>query len=471
VTAVVHRHHHPTVEERRDLGRQARIGAPRSTLGDWKPPDARPNAVDLIEEQNTDRVPWLVPIRRGRMMANPFSYFRGAARVMASDLSGIPSSGLTVQLGGDAHLSNFGTYASPERRLVFDQNDFDETLPGPFEWDVARLSASLVLAARHLNLSPEQGRAVTTEALKAFRLGVGRLADKPTLEIWYDHFDVDTATRLLGESAATRNLRKFVRKAHSRDNRQAVRKLTVETPEGFRIRNSPPVLFPIRDAAMHLGSMVDHEIDSDDLQAAAERVFTRYRSSLPHDLATLLSRYTAVDVGVKVVGVGSVGTRCFIVLLEGRDRQDPLMLQVKEATSSVLEEFVGHSRFHNHGRRVVEGQHLIQSVSDIFLGWTEDPGGHNYYIRQLRDWKGSFDVETADLESLTVYATACGFTLAHGHARSGDAVALSTYLGKGENFDKSMLAFAEHYADLNESDYHEFVDAIHDGPLDAVQGV
>jgi hypothetical protein len=469
VTAALH--HHPTVDERAELGRQARARAPRSILGEWSPPAHRRDAIDLIEQQNVDRLAWLVPVRRGRMMANSFAFFRGAARVMASDLSTCAATGLDVQLGGDAHLSNFGTYASPERRLVFDQNDFDETLPGPFEWDVARLSVSLMVAARHLGLEPEQRRDVTAAAVRAYRLGIGRLAARPTLEVWYDHLDVDTATQLLGESANTRNLARFVQKARTRDNRQAVKKLTVDTPEGFRIRSSPPVLFPIREAPVHLGPDVAHRFEPDELAEAAERVFTRYRDSLSHDRATLLNRYTAVDVGVKVVGVGSVGTRCLIVLLEGRDRDDPLMLQVKEATSSVLEEHLGRSRFHNHGRRVVEGQRLIQSVSDIFLGWTEDLDGHSYYLRQLRDWKGSFDIDSTDLESLTVYATACGFTLAHGHARSGDPVAVSAYVGKGDNFDRSLVAFAEHYSELNEADYQEFLTAIHDRPLEAVQGV
>ncbi len=471
MTSALHRHHHPTVEDRREVGRQARSCASRSTLGDWQPPERRPDAVELIEEQNADRLSWLVPVRRGRMMANAFAFFRGAARVMASDLASAPNTGLTVQLGGDAHLSNFGTYASPERRLVFDQNDFDETLPGPFEWDVARLAASLTIAARHLGLDRPTARGVTGAALKAYRLGVCDLAEKPTLEVWYDHLDIDTATQLLGESANTRNLRRFVDKARTRDNLQAVKKLTVDTPEGFRIRSSPPVLFPIREAPVHLGPEVAHRYDPDELAEATQRVFDRYRDTLSHDRATLLSRYTAVDIGVKVVGVGSVGTRCLIVLMEGRDREDPLMLQVKEATASVLEEHLGHSRFRNHGRRVVEGQRLIQSVSDIFLGWTEDPGGHSYYLRQLRDWKGSFDIETADLDSLTVYATACGFTLAHGHARSGDPVALAAYLGKGDRFDRSLSAFAERYADVNDADYQEFLSAIHERPLEAVQGV
>ena len=376
-----------------------------------------------------------------------------------------------MQLGGDPHLSNFGTYASPERRLVFDQNDFDETLPGPFEWDVARLAASLWIAADHLGLGDSDARSITASAVEAYRLAAERLSAMGALDVWYDHLDMDTVARLLGDTANVRNLQKFNDKAKSRDTRQAVKKFTVDTPEGPRIRSAPPVLFPISEAPLHLGPDLAVAYDADELMEVAKKVFARYVHTLPDDRRVLLSRYQPVDIGVKVVGVGSVGTRCFIVLMEGRDDNDPLLLQVKEANASVLEEHLGRSRYRNHGRRVVEGQRLIQSVSDIFLGWTEDLQGHSYYVRQMRDWKGTFDVETADSTSLGVYATVCGFTLSHGHSRSGDPVAISSYLGKGDNFDQSVTAFAQHYSKLNSSDYQEFLQAIHDGRLEAVEGV
>lgn len=425
----------------------------------------------LIEGQNANRLSWLVPVRRGRMMANPFAFFRGGARVMASDLSTCPHTDLQVHLGGDAHLSNFGTYASPERRLVFDQNDFDETLPGPFEWDVARLAASLAVAAEHRCLGTEVARVTAARAVEAYRLGMARLAGMGWLEVWYDHLDVETIAAMVDDAGLERDLDKAIRKARSRDSVQAVRKLTVETPDGPRIRSQPPVLFPLSEAPDQLAPNLPRDYDASTLIELARKVFDRYRESLPDERRELLERYQPVDVGMKVVGVGSVGTRCLIVLMEGRDDQNPLMLQVKEANSSVLEEFLPRSRFRNHGHRVVFGQKMIQSVSDIFLGWTQDLEGHSYYVRQLRDWKGSFDVEASDAESLGVYASVCGLTLAHGHARSGDPVALSAYMGGSDRFDRSVAEFAVRYERLNASDYEEFLHAIHDGRLEATPGV
>ena len=462
---------HLQVADRMEAGRAARKVAPRSSHADWDAGAPHRSPVDLVEEQNATRLPWLVPVRHGRMAVSPFTFYRKAARVMASDLSATPDCGLTVQVGGDAHLSNFGTYASPERRLVFDANDFDETLPGPWEWDVKRLAASVAIAARHIGADDAAVAAATKGTVTTYRLAMREFSAVGNLDLFHRHMDIDdirTAVESQASAAARKQFDKFEAKARSHDNLQALRKLTVEVDGKFRIKSTPPVLLPLREAPI--------EADVDSLHEAAVLGFSKYLDTLQDDRRALVERYTPVDVGVKVVGVGSVGTRCLIMLLEGRDRGDPLFLQIKEADPSVLEEFLGPSRYPNHGQRVVEGQRITQAVSDVFLGWTDDMilQRHHFYVRQLRDWKGSFEVDSADVRLLSNYAALCGWTLARGHARSGDAVAISAYLGTGDQsdtFDRAVTAFCLRYAERNAEYFDEFTAAISDGRLRAEFGV
>jgi uncharacterized protein (DUF2252 family) len=455
-----------TPEERIEIGRAARRAVPRSSHRDWSPSADRRDPVALLEEQNAARVPWLVPIRHARMRVSPFTFFRGSARIMAADLATTPTSGLSVQLGGDAHLSNFGAYASPSRELLFDQNDFDETLPGPWEWDVKRLTASFFVAARHNGLDRGAARATTAAAARSYRTAMARLAAQPYLDLWYERTtpaDIPV-TEGWDEAELAKRTARFERRARARTSLQALRKLAEEVDGRYRIRAQPPEVVPLRD--------LPGEYDPPAAEAAARAAFETYKSTLSDDRHALLDRYTPIDVAVKVVGVGSVGTYSFVMLLEGRDRDDPLFLQIKEATASVLEEFVGPSRYENHGRRVVEGQRLIQAQSDIFLGWTEGRlAGRHYYVRQLRDWKGSVEIEGARPDLLTFYAHLCGMVLARGHARSGDPVALAAYLGNGDVFDRAVTSFAEAYEAQNRRDYDAFLAAIADGRLAADDGI
>jgi uncharacterized protein (DUF2252 family) len=419
--------------------------------------------VALLEEQDADRVPWLVPLRHGRMSVSPFTFYRGAARIMASDLASTPNSGLSVQLGGDAHLSNFGTYASPERQLLFDANDFDETIPGPFEWDLKRLAASFTVAADHLGFRRADRKKVTERSVEAYRTSMIRHAGMGYLERWYEHLtssDVRASNGLSSDKAITR-LDRFERKARSKTSLQALDKLAIEENGKYRIRSQAPVLFPLRD--------LPAEYDAPAMEAAAYAAFDLYKDTLADDRRCLLDRFTPVDIGVKVVGVGSVGTRCFIVLLQGRDRTDPLFLQIKEAGRSVLEEFLVPSVYPNQGRRVVEGQRLTQAQSDIFLGWTEGGlEGRHYYVRQLRDWKGSAEVEGATPDQLMYYAQLCGMTMARGHARTGDPIAIAAYMGKGDTLDRAITEFADAYTEQNKRDYGRFRAAIDAGRLEYV---
>jgi uncharacterized protein (DUF2252 family) len=454
---------HPTVEERIELGRSARRATPRSSHGDWAPSPDRRDPVTLLEEQNATRVPWLVPIRHARMQVSPFTFYRGAARIMAADLADTPTSALHVQLGGDAHLSNFGAYASPERRLVFDQNDFDETLPGPWEWDLKRLATSFVVACQFHGHPAEASRAVAAEAVRSYRDAMAGFAAQGHLQLWYDYVDVDDIGANSGLSAKELNKRldRFRKKATRKTSQQALEKLAEVVDGEWRIRHDPPVLFP-------LGHLPGNE-DEDLIRAAVDHSLATYRDTLDDSRAALLDRYDLVDVGVKVVGVGSVGTRCLIALLRGRDEHDPLFLQIKEAGQSVLAEHLPPSRYDHEGRRVVEGQRLVQATSDIFLGWTTgELAGINYYVRQLRDWKGSVEVEADGVtpEQLGFYAGLCGMTLARGHARSGDSVAIAAYAGKGSTLDTAIVGFAEAYAAQNLEDYDRFRQAITDGRLE-----
>ena len=456
-----------SMAERTERGRAGRSIAPRSSHADWQPSTNRPDPVALLEEQNLDRVPWLIPVRRARMQVSPFTFFRGAARIMAADLASTPTSGLEVQLSGDAHLSNFGAYASPERRLVFDQNDFDETLPGPWEWDLKRLAASFMIAGQHLGFTTKQCRAAVSAASRAYRDATADFAAMGLLDLWYDHVTIDD---LRGASGLDRKnlderLDRFQRQATRKTSLQALSKLTEFVDGEYQIRTDAPLLFRMRD--------VPDQEAAPALEAAAIAAFEDYKQTLEDHRHHFLERYDLVDVGLKVVGVGSVGTRCVILLLKGRDEHDPLFLQAKEAGPSVLEEHLAPSRYDNSGRRVVEGQRLIQAQSDSFLGWTtgSGPAQRDFYLRQLRDWKGSVEIEGNTPNQLTFYARLCGMTLARGHARSGDAEAIRAYAGTGDSLDRAIATFAEKYASQNLEDYEAFRQAIADGRLEASEPI
>ncbi len=415
------------------------------------------------------------------MMVSPFTFYRGAAKIMAEDLNGTPTAGLEVQLCGDAHLSNFGGYASPERTLLFDLNDFDETLPGPFEYDVKRLAASFTIAARNNGFTAADARAATLASVSTYRESMAQFAEMGTLDIWYAKLSEDELTRAIknatragkkgaGEPAPGKKARKTaersVRKAHTRDSLQALSKLAEMVDGRYRIVSQPPIVVPLRDLAPRLGFSVD------ELEGYIHDQFRAYRATLQDDRRRLLERFEVVDMARKVVGVGSVGTRAFIVLLQGRDQDDPLFLQVKEATTSVLENHLRKSRYRQPGERVVQGQRMMQAASDIFLGWTKGVEDNRYlYWRQLRDMKASALIEMMGPAELVFYATICGRTLARAHARSGDPIALAAYLGAKNRFDQSITDFAERYADQNERDYQGFVDAIRSGRLEALEGV
>lgn len=484
---------HLSVAEREELGEEARARTAHALHTGWEPAADRPDPVALLEEQNKTRDPDLVPVRHGRMMVSPFTFYRGTATVMATDLAATPNAGLDVQLCGDAHLSNFGTYASPERELVFDLNDFDETLPGPFEYDVKRMATSFTIAARNNLFSKAEARAATLASVAAYRTAMAGFAASGTLDVWYAKMSEDDlragiadVRRQRLDADAKAKAKKSVRradskaviraakvadstlaKAHSRTNLQAFSKL-VEVVDGKqRIVSQPPVLVPLRELDVHYGGTPE------ELEAIVRKQFVEFRSSLPEVRRRLIDRFEIVDVARKVVGVGSVGTRAFVVLLQGRDEGDPLFLQVKEATSSVLEAHLPKSQFAEPGERVVHGQQLLQSASDIFLGWSAGApkADRHYYWRQLRDMKGSAVVETMIPLGLTWYAEVCGWTLARAHARSGDPVALGAYLGMKGRFDKAIADFAERYADQNELDYQAFLEAIHSGRIEAIEGV
>jgi uncharacterized protein (DUF2252 family) len=470
---------HPDVGERKARGKAARGQAALSDHGAWTPTRGRPDPVVLLEEQNATREPDLVPVRHGRMMTSPFTFYRGAAKIMATDLADTPAAGLTVQLCGDAHLSNFGVFASPERTLVFDLNDFDETLPGPFEYDVKRMAASFTIAARNNGFTRGDARAVTSASVGAYRESMAEFAGMRTMDVWYARLSeqelmqaIGKATRQLGHHdkqgarSVKRTAEKTVQKAHTRDSLQALSKLAEVVDGQHRIVSQPPIVFPARDLAPKLGLSVD------EFQHTVHEQFRAYRTTLQDDRRQLLERFEIVDMARKVVGVGSVGTRAFIVLLHGRDDQDPLFLQVKEATTSVLEAHLPKSRYDQAGERVVQGQRLMQAASDLFLGWTRGTEAGRYlYWRQLRDMKGSAVVEAMLPAALTFYGQICGRTLARAHARSGDPVAISAYLGTKDKFDRAIVDFAERYADQNELDYAAFTEAIAAGRLEAVEGV
>jgi uncharacterized protein (DUF2252 family) len=461
---------HATTEERVAKGKAARAELSRSAHGEWEPAHDRRDPVELLEEQAASRVPELVPIRYGRMLVSPFTFFRGAAYPMAADLARGPRTGLEVQLCGDAHLSNFGAYAAPDRRLVFSVNDFDETLPGPFEWDLKRLVASFAVAGRDRGFDAKRRRVINMAVTRAYREAMGAFAAMGNLDLWYARIEVDD---LLAE-AARQGSRKQVKRAErnrakteSKDRLKAFAKLT-ETVDGkTRIASDPPLIVPVEE----LLPTAQHQELDDFIRA----VFRSYRRTLSADRRRLLERYRYVHLARKVVGVGSVGTRAWIMLLEGRDAHDPLFLQFKEAEASVLEPFLGRSTFANHGQRVVEGQRLTQAAGDIMLGWIRtddlDAQRRDFYIRQLWDAKGSALVELMEPNVMRFYAEVCGRTLAKAHARSGDPVALASYVGAGEGLDRALAAFAELYADQNERDYGALREAVASGRVVAESGL
>jgi uncharacterized protein (DUF2252 family) len=472
---------HPSVEERRAQGKEARDQTPPSSHAGWAPATDRPDPVGLLEEQNLTREPDLVPVRHGRMLVSPFTFYRGAAKIMAADLADTPTAGLKVQLCGDAHLSNFGVFASPERRLLFDLNDFDETLPGPFEYDVKRLAASFTIAARNNGFTKADTKAVTQGSVAAYREAMAGFAAMGTMEVWYAHLDEEELMQgvrsAAAESSRTKKERKAAKraektaekaaaKARTRDSLQALSKLGEVVDGRYRIVSQPPIVVPMRELAATYG------LSAEEVERGLHEQFRAYRATLQDDRRRLLERFELVDVARKVVGVGSVGTRAFIGLLQGRDQQDPLFLQVKEATASVLEGPLPKSRYKQHGQRVVDGQRMMQAASDIYLGWTRgvDVNRH-YYWRQLRDMKGSAEVEAMAPLGLRFYAGICGWTLARAHARSGDPVAIAAYLGEGDQFDRSISDFAKRYAEQNELDYQAFAKAIRSGRLEAREGV
>jgi uncharacterized protein (DUF2252 family) len=432
----------------------------------------RLDPVDLLEEQAGTRVPELVPIRYGRMLASPFAFYRGGALIMASDLSGTPVSGLRVQLCGDAHLSNFGVFASPERNLVFDINDFDETAPGPWEWDVKRLAASFVIAGRDLGFSDADRRMVVLATVRSYREAMAAFAGMRNLEVWYSLLSVEEAFREFSAGVDPKRLKKAeadIAKARTKDSMQAFEKLTHLVDGEPRIISDPPLIVPVEE-------LLPADRDRQAIQEEIRTLMRMYRRTLETDRRHLLEGFRYVDLARKVVGVGSVGTRAWIALLLGTDEQDPLFLQIKEAQRSVLERFVGKSEYTNSGQRVCAGQRLMQATSDIFLGWQHTTSGvdgqeRDFYVRQLKDWKGSFAVEGAVPAGAAAYGKACGWTLARAHARSGDRIAIASYLGTGDVFDQAIATFAEAYADQNERDYQALKDAVQSGRITAETGL
>jgi uncharacterized protein (DUF2252 family) len=463
------------VAERAANGRAARAEVPRSVHATWEPSASRPDPVALLEEQGESRVPELVPIRYGRMLVSPFTFYRGAAYLMASDLSNIPSTRQVVQLCGDAHLSNFGAYASPERRLVFDINDFDETLPGPFEWDVKRMATSFVVAGRDNGFSAKECNELALTAVRSYRETMREFAGQSILTVWYARLDVEEAAKQYKAtlSSAERKRRKAglkaadrtLAKAYTRDNLQAIEKLTTVVYGRRRIVSDPPLVVPLEELA---------GVDTDAVLGQLHELVTVYRDTLQQDRRHLLDHFRLTNVAHKVVGVGSVGTRAWILLLESTVEDDALLLQAKQAGPSVLSEYAGRSEYVNQGERVVVGQRLMQAASDIFLGWLRAEaadGEQDYYVRQLRDWKLSVDIDNLNPDGMRLYAQLCGYTLARAHARSGDRFAIAAYLGKSDRFDRAVAEFARTYASQNDRDHAALADAVTTGRVQAQTGL
>ncbi len=451
-----------------ELGRAARQRSPRSGHANWEPAPDRPDPIATLERQAETRTPELVPVRYGRMMRSPFAFFRGAAAIMAADLAPTPTTGLRTQLCGDAHLANFGAFAAPDRSLIFDLNDFDETLPGPWEWDVKRLAASLAVAARDRGFDPATQRDVAAAGVRAYREAMRDFAAMRTIDVWYARFDVEAQVAKLSadlRAKQRKNIGRAIAKARRKDSMRAMSKLTYDVEGSPRIVSDPPLILPIGEL---LGAQ-----DAVQETGRLSALLAAYRRSLPHDTQQLAASYEPVDLAHKVVGVGSVGTRAWIVLLFGRDYADPLFLQIKEAQPSVLEPFAGRSRARNEGRRVVQGQRLMQAAGDIFLGWLRvesdlrDGRRRDYYVRQLWDAKASAEIELMSAAQVTTYARMCGWTLARAHARSSDRTAIAAYLGRSERFDDALASFSLAYADQNERDHEALVQAIDSGRIAA----
>lgn len=460
---------HLDIEQRAALGKEAGRATPLAALAECESgPDRDP--VALLASQAATRVPQLVPVRHGRMASSPFAFYRGAALVMADDLSRTPSSGLRTQLCGDAHMSNFGIFATPERKLAFDVNDFDETYPGPFEWDVKRLVASLAIAARDNDFSKKQRRRITKACAAEYRETMLRQAERGNLAVWYSH--IEPSTELVEiqdelDSSMKKRVRKLLEKSEHRDSVQALGKLTAVEDGRRKIISQPPLVVPIEE--------VFADTDADELYGELHERFRDYRSTLQSDRRILLEQFEFVQAARKVVGVGSVGTRAWIFLLRGKDDEDPLFLQAKEAQQSVLAGYVDGPQFENEGERVVHGQRLMQAASDIFLGWQQGPGRdgvrRDFYIRQLRDGKGSAVIEAMTPTGMTLYGRLCARSLAYGHARGGDRIAIASYLGSGDEFDEAIAEFAERYAERNTRDHKNFLAAIDDGRVHARTGL
>jgi uncharacterized protein (DUF2252 family) len=457
--------------QRAQIGKDARRKTPRSSHGAYEPAAKRPDPVDLLERQALTRVPELVKIRYGRMLVSPFTFYRGAALIMASDLSHTPSCGLSVQCCGDAHLSNFGVFASPERKLVFDINDFDETHPGPWEWDVKRLAVSMLIAAQDRGFPVSDQEQIVLETVERYRTALADFAGMSNLEVWYAHLDIESMlSELAGQfkPKAIKRTEKTLAKARTRDSMQAFSKLTHMVDGEPRIEPDPPLIVPIEDLAQ--------DRSREEIFAELRGEMHVYYDTLPYERRVLLEQFHLADFARKVVGVGSVGTRAWIALLFGRDEGDPLFMQLKEADSSVLEQFTTRCRFKNQGERVVVGQRLMQASSDIFLGWMRVKSGldgqsRDFYVRQLKDWKGSAEIEQMEPKGMATYGGLCGWTLARAHARTGDRIALAAYLGSGSTFDKAIVEFSNAYAEQNLRDYDALQQAVESGRIVAETGL
>jgi uncharacterized protein (DUF2252 family) len=454
-------------DDRAARGKALRSRAPRSDHGDWEVSATRADPIGLLEEQATTRVPELVPIRHGRMLVSPFTYFRGGALPMAADLAGTPTSGIEVQICADAHFMNFGMFGSPERHLFFDVNDFDETAIGPWEWDVKRLAASLEIAAREHDFSSARRRMIVQSSARAYREAMREFATRSMIDVWYARLDMDELLPRFGallDAKRTPAIWKAVNKARAHDSHQAYEKLCTLVNGEPRICGDPPLIVPLDEAAENRPALLDESL---------EQIVESYRRTLAPDRQRLVEQYRVTHVARKVVGVGSVGTVCWILLLLDRADGTPLFLQVKEAEASVVERFTQPSAFENHGERVVNGQRLMQAASDIFLGWDRffwNGRNGDYYIRQLRDWKGSADAAGMTPEGMQLWAEMCGWTLARAHARSGDRIAIASYLGRSDTFDRAIARFADAYADQNERDFGAFRDAVRSGRVAATNG-
>ncbi len=446
-------------------GRGARAATPRSSHAGWSPAASRQSPVAILEAQARTRVPELMPIRYGRMLSSPFGFFRGGAAIMAADLAATPATGLWAQLCGDAHLANFGGFAAPDRRLVFDVNDFDETLPGPWEWDIKRLAASVAVLGRDRGLDAGLRRDAIEAAVREYRHAMRRFAAMRTVDVWYARADVANLFKRWSRRLSAKGRKRLDRTLTTggrKDSLRALAKLTRVVDGEPRFVSEPPLLVPIEEL-----------LPASDPQGSEEqlrKVLDTYRGSLQDDRRHLLDGYRPIHLARKVVGVGSVGTWTWVFLMLGRDATDPLVLQVKEAERSVLEPFAGTAAYRSQGERVVAGQRLMQSASDVFLGWTCDEDRRDYYVRQLWDAKGSVDINAIPVRDLTAYMQLCGWTLARAHARSGDRLAIAAYLGRGDNFDRAIVTFAEAYADQNRQDYESLRAAVDSGAVVAEAG-